>query len=470
MFPVSGGDGRPSQGGRETQGGTRPRPVSDAGGHRGEGGRSLCVAEVPTHYGVFSGPRGSSWRVREAMIVLAAFSVALAACAPSPSDTTLVLSADPKLRARVTDLLPKLASQAGMALVRPVRVEWRSRDELGRYLRLKLEEELPPLEARALAESYRHFGLLQGDLDLRDLLLKVYLEQVAGFYDPDSTALFLLNDLDEGMLETVLVHELVHAVQDQTANLDSLTAKARGNDRRTAAQAAIEGHATLVMLEYMTERARGGPLNLTDIPGFASALRPALEAMRTRYPALAGAPPVIQESLLFPYLEGASYVWGLWARNQARPAPFGPFLPQSTEQVLDPRKAWGPEADPPTELFLTAEGEYEILYSNTLGQMEMGVFLAHHLGEEGRALRKGWDGDRYVLLRGGGGEEGLAWAVVWDSTEDRNRFLEALRPALGRWAEGADLEPLAVGGRPLALLRVGSARQAPLKVELGPEG
>lgn len=416
------------------------------------------------------GSRGAG-RVGRSMIALAALAVALAACAPAPPDTTLVLSADPKLRQRVTELLPKLASRAGMELVRPVRVEWRSRGQLESYLRHKLEEELPPLEARHLVKSYRFLGLLQEDLDLRSLLLEVYLEQVAGFYDPDSTALFLLNDLDEGMLETVLVHELVHAVQDQTVNLDSLTAKGRGNDRRTAAQAAIEGHATLVMLEYLTGRLRGEPLNLTDIPGFGGALRPALEAMRNQYPALANAPPIIQESLLFPYLEGASYVWALWGWNRTRPAPFGPFLPQSTEQVLDPGKAWGPLADPPTEVVLTAEGgEYEVLYSNTLGQLEMGVFLAQHLGEEGRVLRKGWDGDRYVLLRGRGGEEGLVWVVVWDSSEERDRFLDGLRPALGRLGDGAELEALDVGGRPAILLRVGPAGQAPVQVELGGEG
>ena len=160
-------------------------------------------------------------------------------------------------------------------------------------------------------------------LDLRALLVSVYREQVAGFYDPDSVALFVMDDMPQEMLETVLIHELVHAVQDQTANLDSLTAEVRGNDRQAAAQSAIEGHATLIMLEYMMEQMRGEPVDLSELPDFSQALGPALEAMRSQYPALAAAPAIVQEALLFPYLKGASFVAALWKAKEGRPPPFG---------------------------------------------------------------------------------------------------------------------------------------------------
>ena len=130
----------------------------------------------------------------------------------------------------------------------------------------------PAEEAAHLTRTYSLVGLVDEDLDLRELLVSVYQEQVAGFYDPDSTALFVMDDMPaETMLESVLIHELVHAVQDQTANLDSLTAEERGNDRQAAAQSAIEGHATLIMLEYMLEQMQGrasGPLRTPGLlPG-----------------------------------------------------------------------------------------------------------------------------------------------------------------------------------------------------------
>ena len=69
----------------------------------------------------------------------------------------------------------------------------------------------------------------------------------------------------------------MHAVQDQWVDLDALTDPELGNDRATAAQAAIEGHATLVMLEYMTEQMQGAPVDVAALPNFASLLRSQLD-------------------------------------------------------------------------------------------------------------------------------------------------------------------------------------------------
>ena len=223
----------------------------------------------------------------------------LGACdAQERSDPTLVTSSDPELAAEVTTVLPELAERSGLTLLRPVRAELRSRDELEAFLAERLDEELPAAEAEGLRDAYAMLGLVPHDLDLRQLLLSVYGEQVAGFYDPRSKTLFVMDDQDGATRETVLVHELVHAIQDQTTRLDSITAKERGNDRQLAAQAAIEGHATLIMFEQIMTQ-QGLPMDMAAVPDFSSAIRPALEAMRSQFPALASAPPVLQESLLF---------------------------------------------------------------------------------------------------------------------------------------------------------------------------
>ncbi len=73
-------------------------------------------------------------------------------------------------------------------------------------------------------------------------------------------------DQPEALLEGLLVHELVHAVQDQWIDLGALADPKLGSDRATAAQAAIEGHATLVMLEYMAEQAQGRLLYTSPSP------------------------------------------------------------------------------------------------------------------------------------------------------------------------------------------------------------
>jgi len=361
----------------------------------------------------------------------------------------MALSSDPELQELAEELLPDLAARSGLALVEPVRLERRSREHLVRYLESKLDEELPVEEARTMVEAYALLGLVPHDLDLRSMLLALYTEQVAGFYEPDSTALFVMDDQPRAALEGLLIHELVHAIQDQNASLDALTERELGNDRTIAAQAAIEGHATLVMLEYLTEQMVGSPIDLAEIPDFAAQMRPAIQAMRGQFPALAGAPRVIQESLLFPYLEGTGYVQALWAGG-TRLAPFGPHLPRSTEQILERDLS-----DAPLEVSVRVSGG-RIVREDVLGRLEAGVLLSEHAGEAAGALAAAWEGDRYVLVEASGGGRGLIWHAVWENEESRDRVAAALEPALQGLGTGAEVLRASVDGRPATVLRVGA--------------
>ncbi|HSR40654.1 MAG TPA: hypothetical protein VLL48_00745, partial [Longimicrobiales bacterium] len=145
------------------------------------------------------------------LVLAGAVVLVLAACGGSPPDTTLVVSDDPELAEMARELLPDLARRSGLQLREPVRLARRSREDLVRYLEVKLDEELPPERARWMTESYALLGLVPDTLELRGILLDVYTEQVAGFYDPDSTALFVMEDQPSESVRTVLVHELVHA-------------------------------------------------------------------------------------------------------------------------------------------------------------------------------------------------------------------------------------------------------------------
>lgn len=377
--------------------------------------------------------------------------------APPAGAGAMVESSDPQLRALAGALLRDLAERSGMELREPVRLEKRSRAELVRYLEHKLDEELSPEEARETVAAYHLLGLASEDLDLRSVLLDLYTEQVAGFYEPDSTALFILDDQPAPSLQGLLIHELVHAVQDQSAELDVITDPELGNDRATAAQAAIEGHATLVMLEFLAEQQRGSAVDLATLPDFGAALRPALEGMRAQFPALADAPPVIQEALLFPYLEGTGFVQGMWAES-GRVAPFGDRLPLSTEQVLT-----GDLSDEPVSLALDVPG-WDVVEADGLGRLELGILLETHAGAAGSAAATGWGGDRWALLRGPEGAQGLVLATAWDDAAARDRFVAALRPALGAFPREAVLEAAESDAGPLAVLRVGVPASVPVAV------
>jgi hypothetical protein len=361
-----------------------------------------------------------------------------------------VISSDPTLVEMASDLLPDLVARSGLELREPIRLERRSREQLIRYLEGKLDQELPPDEARATVDVYALLGLVPRDLDLRSVLLGLYTEQVAGFYEPDSTALFVMDDQPEAALQGLLVHELVHAIQDQNADLKALTDGSLGNDRATAALAAIEGHATLVMLEHMTEQMAGVPIDLSEVPDFATQMRPLLQGMGPQFPALAGAPRIIQEALLFPYLEGTSFVQALWTRGAPtgeRVAPFADNLPESTEQVL-----MRTTADDPVELELDVT-ESQVIREDGFGRLELGIFLEEHGADP--AAADGWEGDRYVLVEATGEGRALAWYTIWEDEALRSRFTSAMHVVLPRLGAEASLEPLEVGGLPATLLRIG---------------
>jgi hypothetical protein len=385
-------------------------------------------------------------------ILAGTFGLLMAACDPPqvPGDT-LVISSDPALRELAQELLPNLARRAGLEQRAPVRLERRNRAQLVQYLTAKLEEDMPVEEASRVIRSYALLGLVPRELDIRALLLSVYTEQVAGFYDPDSTALFVLDDQPTQAVSSVLIHELVHALQDQTVSLDSLTDRARGNDRQSAALAAIEGHATLVMMEYIMESMQGSALDVSQIPGFADQLRPALEAVRAQYPALGRAPRIIQEAMLFPYVEGAGFVHRVWRARGGRPLPFGELLPQSTEQVLYPDRLLAARDDP-RELSLSVPG-VRTVHSDVLGRHELELVLREHSGNP-NALADGWDGDRFALLETSSGDA-LVWASVWDDEFARDAAARELTALLNRFPAKAALETVSISGAPGLVLRIG---------------
>lgn len=331
---------------------------------------------------------------------------------------------DPALLATVDSMLPKLEALTGLAKLKPIALEEQSRAALRQYVQKRLEQELPADELEGIRQTYVALGLISDTLNVKALLVDLYQEQVAGYYDPVSEKFYLISGTPVDLLRPVLAHELVHALQDQHANLDSLISRRRGNDRQSAAQAAIEGHATLVMFAFLTQEAAGQPIDPAAMPDISAQLRPALEAQNAQFPVFRRAPRVIRETMVFPYIGGAEFVQKLWQAKAAEGAlsPLGSLLPQSTEQVLHPVDRFLQTRDLPTEIRFA--NTRNVIYENTVGELEIGIFLTEHLGEEAKEAASGWDGDRFQLVRAPGGSV-LLWQSVWDDAASADRFAAA---------------------------------------------
>jgi hypothetical protein len=376
-------------------------------------------------------PATSGWPAA-VLAVAAAASVACGGDASvrnaQPPDSALQRMAD--------EAIPRVEASAGLEFRHRPRLARSDRERVEAFLASELERQLPPERAEATSAAYVRLGLLPDTLDLRELMRSLYLEQVVGYYSPQADTLFVREGVEGRALEPVLVHELVHALQDQHMDLDSLMRARRGsNDALTAALAALEGHATYVMLEDELRRRTGGDVDLQGLD--VGALLGGVDlAEMAAAPALSAAPRVVRESLVFPYTGGLTFVQEVWRAREGRPAPLGRDTPASTEQVLHPGRFAGEERDAPTGVAFRngPPAGWTEVHADGLGEFEARLFLEEFLPDTARARRAaaGWDGDRYRLLRDDDGREALIWATVWDSAEEAEEFAAAAGPAFRR--------------------------------------
>ena len=315
----------------------------------------------------------------------------------------------------VDSLKPAVERAAGLRFKRTPNSALRSREQVRKYLIAKLRQELPPERVRGVEAAYRLLGMLPDTLDLERLLVDLYSEQVAGFYDPDSTMFFGVAGADPLQLKLVLAHEMVHALQGQYLPLDSILHDIHSNDRLTAAQAVLEGQATLVSIRVLSPGQ-----DVTAEPEFWEAYRQQVTAQQGSMPVFARAPLLVRETLLFPYLDGAEFMrW--WATSPfADSLPSGPRMPASTEQILHPDRYL--KHDQPVPLRFT--GGPARLYQDGLGEMEILVLEAQLQGQDETprtVVPLGWGGDLYGVYDTPAGPA-LAWYAVWDDARSADRF------------------------------------------------
>jgi hypothetical protein len=253
--------------------------------------------------------------------------------------------------------------------------------------------------------------------------------------------LFGVEGADRTQLRLVLAHELIHALQGQHLPLDSILGARENNDRLAAAQAILEGQATLASLDVLAPGQ-----SVAQNPQFWELYREQVRQQQSSMPVFRRAPLVLREALIFPYLEGAEFMY--WWESEGRDSlPYGLRMPVSTEQILHPARYEG--GDTPVPLAFPADSG--VVYEDVLGENEIRVILATLAGsdEVQTVVPIGWGGDRFRLYQTPEGEA-LVWYVVWDDRRSGERFL---RSAAGlrrtsRPGYRAALDSLTVGERP----------------------
>lgn len=353
---------------------------------------------------------------------------------PTPSGAAR--AATEKERAVVGQLVRAAESVRQLRLRRNVSIEIEDGDAIAASLRRQIEDD----EIERARLVYGALGLLDTKEDLQAMFAGVLGEQVIGYYDPDTGRLVIRDDVMSGITgaygpeqtqeaRLVLVHELVHALQDQRLGLGESYQEQRTADADNAFRAVVEGDATLAMLAHAL-RQQGIPLSAATagIQQMGSYLD--LDAL-VRGEKLDDAPAILRVTLVAPYLRGLQFIAAVQGRggwpavNNAHRRP-----PASTEQVLHPQKYFDRE---PVEAIVVIdsprvlEAGFQRAADDTLGELEIGVYLGQRTktGQDAEAAA-GWAGDQLVVYTRGA-EVAVVWWSTWDTEADAQEAYSAAR-------------------------------------------
>ena len=232
----------------------------------------------------------------------------------------------------------------------------------------------------------------------------------------------MLDTMPEQLQVPVAIHELTHALQDQKFGLTHfLDPQKRESDELMARAALVEGDATAIMQEFMSGKARKSAKGLSEVTFPDSSIK---------------VPEALERILLFPYLDGLTFVrhverfGGLSAINAAFSKP-----PRTSREILHPEqyvnRSFLPEELPRGQVERHAE-RLSSVYEDTVGEFAVSALLGSALSskQRGAACAEGWRRDRVVVFKGQGSERFVSWMSEWDSQEESAEFYECYREML----------------------------------------
>ena len=298
----------------------------------------------------------------------------------------------------------------------------RSRSEIEVFLRETVAKKFPK-DTLAMEEMwYRAVGIVPDDYPYEQGIVQAYVQQIGGYYDPEKKQFIMLDTMPRQLRLPVAVHELTHALQDQRFGLtDFLDPKEGESDELMARAALVEGDATAIMQDFMSGKSSSSSKGLSEV----TLPEPAIKI-----------PETLERILLFPYLEGLTFVrhvqrfGGMAAINAAFSHP-----PKTSREVLHPEqyatRSFIPHELPLDEVERPADGATRI-YDDTVGEFSTSALLGVALSskERGAACADGWRRDRVVIFKEGKGARFISWMSEWDSKGEALNFEECYREML----------------------------------------
>lgn len=367
-----------------------------------------------------------------------------------PSSTTegvTTTTLDPVTAAtleQVELLVPVVEDLRGLEFIEPPNIVVVTPEELEVRVRDLIADELDAEELARDQATMELLGILAPGQSLEELYLDLYGEQVGGYYDPETEELVVPASTD-GLLvkdRVVIVHELVHALTDQHFGHgdDGTTLVDESRfDEHTALLSVVEGDAVRVESEYIRSL---GPAEIARlIEEYEDVDSSVFDA----------APHFLQESLIWPYLDGFEFMDALGGTNAAADAAYE-AVPVSSEQVADPDRYLRGEAPIAVTIDTAVPEGYELGEASTWGYAALEALLGAELTPDalGDAV-DGWGGDAYRIMFDGVNAI-FQLHYVGDERDDLRELAEAFEAYFVARTSEADAWRLRTDGSTLVVL------------------
>ena len=310
------------------------------------------------------------------------------------------------MRAEVAALLPGLqdfvARERGLPFKKEVDVEVLDDDAFLEALYEEPADAPEEREDRDPEPTLKALGLLEDDVDLEDEVTDSLDEGVVGFYDPESERLVVRGRELDAFVEMVIVHELVHALQDQHFELHRPELDEADDERSLAFTSLVEGDATRVETVWYDEQSPDRQAEIDDVIGGS----------------FGGEFGVVEQLLGFPYYAGPAYVEGVLAEGgQAALDALFTTPPTTSEQILRPDLPAAVVDVPDPQL------DGDVVDAGVIGLL--GLHLLDSIDPLGESsIPGGWAGDEYVTTRDGDRTCTLAH-IAADRPAELRQYLQA---------------------------------------------
>ena len=357
----------------------------------------------------------------------------------------------------VDEILHFASKDTGLPVKKKVKKAIVSREQVEKYIGEKFKDDADRIRFERSELVQKKFGLLPRQFNLHAFLVKLLAEQVAGYYDEKSRTMNLLDWNEPDMQRPVMAHELTHALQDQSYNLEKMSkhdeeiekrgledldALVRNDEESTCRSAVLEGQAMIVLLDYVLAPQ---DQSVEKMPQVVDMMQASMDKSRGS-PIFDSAPLLLQEELAFPYRQGMKFIKELLVTGGKELAYTGVLdhLPQTTREVMQPEEYLAGRRVPPLLLpdFSFLKKDYEPFDAGAVGELDVNILLRIYADEAlAKKLTPEWRGGSYYAAgkkgvkppdRNSSAHIGLFYVSKWATDAAAQEFARTYADALSK--------------------------------------